>query len=153
MGAAAFVKETLEKLGAVNFWKIAMKPGRPLAFGKIKNIWFFGLPGNPVSVMATFYQLVQPALRRLMGLPKTSGILFKVPCASHLRKAPGRMEFQRGILERDGAGQLIVRSTGEQGSGILSSMSEANCFIVLPMEAGAVEAGTSVDVQIFEGIT
>lgn len=153
VGEADFVKETLEKLGAVNFWKIAMKPGRPLAFGKIKNIWFFGLPGNPVSVMATFYQLVQPALRRLMGLPKTSGILFKVPCASHLRKAPGRMEFQRGILERDGAGQLIVRSTGEQGSGILSSMSEANCFIVLPMEAGAVEAGTSVDVQIFEGIT
>lgn len=153
VGEADFVKETLEKLGKVNFWKIAMKPGRPLAFGKIKNTWFFGLPGNPVSVMATFYQLVQPALRRLMGLSKTSDILFKVPCASRLKKAPGRVEFQRGILERDAAGQLIVRSTGEQGSGILRSMSEANCFIVLPMEAGNVEAGTWVDVQIFEGIT
>jgi molybdopterin molybdotransferase len=152
VGEADFVKETLEKLGEVNFWKIAMKPGRPLAFGKIKNAWFFGLPGNPVSVMTTFYQLVQPALRRLMGQPKTSDILFKVPCATRLKKAPGRMEFQRGILERDAAGQLIVRSTGEQGSGILSSMSEANCFIVLPMEAGAVEAGTLVDVQVFEGI-
>lgn len=153
VGEADFVKETLEKLGKVNFWKIAMKPGRPLAFGKIKNTWFFGLPGNPVSVMATFYQLVQPALRRLMGLSKTSNSLFKVPCASRLKKTPGRVEFQRGILERDAAGQLTVRSTGEQGSGILSSMSEANCFIVLPMEAGNVEAGTWVDVQIFEGIT
>lgn len=153
VGEADFVKETLEKLGKVNFWKIAMKPGRPLAFGKIKNTWFFGLPGNPVSVMATFYQLVQPALRRLMGLSKTSDSLFKVPCASRLKKAPGRVEFQRGILERDAAGQLTVRSTGEQGSGILSSMSEANCFIVLPMEAGNVEAGTWVDIQIFEGIT
>jgi molybdopterin molybdotransferase len=152
VGEADLVKETLGKLGEVNFWKIAMKPGRPLAFGKIKNAWFFGLPGNPVSVMTTFYQLVQPALRRLMGQPKASDILFKVPCASRLKKAPGRMEFQRGILERDAAGQLIVRSTGEQGSGILSSMSEANCFIVLPMEAGTVEAGTLVDVQVFEGV-
>ena len=152
VGEADFVKETLEKLGEVNFWKIAMKPGRPLAFGKIKNTWFFGLPGNPVSVMATFYQLVQPALLRLMGLSKTSDILFKVPCASRLKKAPGRVEFQRGILERDATDQLTVRSTGEQGSGILSSMSEANCFIVLPMEADTVEAGTWVDVQLFEGI-
>ncbi len=152
VGEADFVKEILEKLGEVNFWKIAMKPGRPLAFGKIKNAWFFGLPGNPVSVMATFYQLVQPALRRLMGQQKTSDILFKVPCASRLKKATGRMEFQRGILERDAADQLIVRSTGEQGSGILSSMSQANCFIVLPMEAGNVETGTLVDVQVFEGV-
>ncbi|MEO5574541.1 MAG: gephyrin-like molybdotransferase Glp [Gammaproteobacteria bacterium] len=152
VGEADFVKETLEKLGVVNFWKIAMKPGRPLAFGKINNTWFFGLPGNPVSVMTTFYQLVQPALRHLMGLSTTTGMLFKVPCASRLKKSPGRMEFQRGILQRDGAGQLVVLSTGEQGSGILSSMSAANCFIVLPLEAGPVEAGTLVDVQAFEGI-
>lgn len=152
VGEADFVKETLEGLGQVNFWKIAMKPGRPLAFGKVKNSLFFGLPGNPVSVMTTFYQFVQPALRRLMGQHTSDNLLLKVPCTSRLKKAPGRMEFQRGVLEKDNNGEYVVRSTGEQGSGILSSMSQANCFIVLPVACGTVEPGSLVEVQLFEGL-
>jgi len=152
VGEADFVKETLETVGEVNFWKIAMKPGRPLAFGKVGNAMFFGLPGNPVSVMVTFYQFVQPALQRMMGQTQAAPIRFRVPCLSRLKKMPGRVEFQRGILETDAQGHMVVRSTGEQGSGILSSMSRANCFIILPMECGNVESGTTVDVQPFEGL-
>lgn len=152
VGEADFVRDILSTLGEVNFWKIAMKPGRPLAFGRINKSVFFGLPGNPVSVMVTFYQFVQPALRQMMGQTEIRPIMFKVPCANRLKKRPGRMEFQRGVLERQADGDLIVRSTGEQGSGILSSMSRANCFIVLPDDAGRVEAGTLVDVQPFEGL-
>lgn len=152
VGEADFVKETLETVGEVNFWKIAMKPGRPLAFGKVGNAMFFGLPGNPVSVMVTFYQFVQPALQRMMGQTQAAPIRFRVPCLSRLKKMPGRVEFQRGILETDAQGHMVVRSTGEQGSGILSSMSRANCFIILPMECGNVEPGTTVDVQPFEGL-
>ncbi|HEX6828616.1 MAG TPA: gephyrin-like molybdotransferase Glp, partial [Burkholderiales bacterium] len=133
VGEADFIKDLLDKLGEVLFWKIAMKPGRPLAYGRILGAHFFGLPGNPVSVMVTFYEFVQDALRVLQGqagvtLPPT----FKAVCASKLKKAPGRTEFQRGILSRDPSGRLTVAVTGEQGSGILRSMSEANCFIVLP---------------------
>lgn len=152
VGEADFVKETLEAMGEVNFWKIAMKPGRPLAFGKVRDAMFFGLPGNPVSVMVTFYQFVQPALQRMTGQMQTQPIRFRVPCASRLKKQPGRTEFQRGILETDTEGRMVVRSTGEQGSGILSSMSRANCFIVLPLDCGNVEPGTFVDVQPFEGL-
>jgi len=152
VGEADFIKETLASQGRVNFWKIAMKPGRPLAFGRIENAVFFGLPGNPVSVMVTYYEFVQPALRRLMGQTDTRPPRIMVPCVSRLKKTPGRMEFQRGILETDSNGRLVVRSTGEQGSGILSSMSKANCFIVLPMEAGAVEPETLVAVELFEGL-
>ncbi len=152
VGEADFVKETLESLGRVNFWKIAMKPGRPLAFGRIGDAVFFGLPGNPVSVMVTYYEFVQPALRRLMGQTDTRAPRFMVPCVSRLKKSPGRMEFQRGIVETDDSGRLVVRSTGEQGSGILSSMSKANCFIVLPVETGTVEPETLVPVELFEGM-
>ena len=129
-----------------------MKPGRPLAFGRVKNACFFGLPGNPVSVMVTFYQFVQPALRKLMGENKTEVITMKVPSASRLKKRPGRLEYQRGIMERGDDGQLVVRKTGAQGSGILSSMSQANCFIILPIESSTVEPGTMVDVQPFFGL-
>ena len=152
VGEADFVKDILAALGAVNFWKIAMKPGRPLAFGKIGDAVFFGLPGNPVSVMVTYYYFVQPALRRMMGQTETEAVLVKVPCATRLKKRPGRMEFQRGILERQADGSLAVRGTGDQGSGILSSVSRANCFIILPDELGNLEAGTLVDVQPFEGL-
>ncbi len=152
VGEADFVKETLDKLGQVEFWKVAMKPGRPLAFGKIKNACFFGLPGNPVSVMVTFYQFVQPALRKMMGESQTETITMKVPSASRLKKRPGRLEYQRGIMERDKQGQLVVRKTGAQGSGILSSMSQANCFIILPIESSTVEIGSLVDVQPFFGL-
>ena len=153
VGEADFVKDLLNKMGEVVFWKIAMKPGRPLAYGKLGNAHFFGLPGNPVSVMVTFYQFVRDALLKLAGCdPVPTLPTFKVACTSTLRKAPGRTEFQRGILTQDAAGTWSVRVTGEQGSGILRSMSEANCFIILATDQGNVNAGTMVDVQVMEGI-
>lgn len=153
VGEADFVKDLLNKLGEVVFWKIAMKPGRPLAYGKIGNAHFFGLPGNPVSVMVTFYQFVRDALLKLAGRDPIEPLpTFQVPCTSTLKKAPGRTEFQRGILSRDAAGKLSVRVTGEQGSGILRSMSEANCFIILPTEQGNVTPGTLVEVQVMDGV-
>jgi len=152
VGDADYVQQTLDKLGHVNFWKIAMKPGKPLAFGKIKQAMFFGLPGNPVSVMATFYQFVQPALRRLMGQTRVMPVIVKLPCSEALKKRPGRTDFQRGIMEYDADGNLSVRSIGMQASHILSGMSHANCFIILPREWGNVEPGTLVDVQPFEGL-
>lgn len=152
VGEADYVKETLDKLGSVDFWKIAMKPGKPLAFGKVQQALFFGLPGNPVSVMATFYQFVLPALRHLMGEPAATITTIKVPCAQALKKQPGRTDFQRGLLVRNAGGELVVDSTGLQGSHVLSSMSRANCFIVLPEECGNVPAGMLVEVQPFEGL-
>jgi molybdopterin molybdotransferase len=153
VGEADFVKQLLDKLGEVVFWKIAMKPGRPLAYGKIGGAHFFGLPGNPVSVMVTFYEFVQDAIRILQGQRDVAPLpMFKVPLAAPIRKAPGRTEFQRGILAGDGRGGYSVRTTGDQGSGILSSMSQANCFIVLPAQTGNVAAGELVDVQLLEGL-
>jgi molybdopterin molybdotransferase len=153
VGEADFTKDLLGKLGEVLFWKIAMKPGRPLAYGRILGAHFFGLPGNPVSVMVTFYQFVQEALRVLQGETGVATLpTFRALCTSKLKKAPGRTEFQRGILSRDASGRLTVAVTGDQGSGILRSMSEANCFIVLPSEQGTVEPGTEVDVQCMQGM-
>jgi len=153
VGEADFVKDLLGRLGEVVFWKIAMKPGRPLAYGKIGAAHFFGLPGNPVSVMVTFYQFVRDALLTLSGRDPVPPLpTFKVPCVSSLKKAPGRTEFQRGVLERDSHGTWSVRVTGEQGSGILRSMSEANCFIILPDAQGNVASGTLVEVQLMDGI-
>lgn len=153
VGEADFVKGMLGKLGEVVFWKIAMKPGRPLAYGRIGGAHFFGLPGNPVSVMVTFYQFVREALLKLMGAdPVAPFPTFPATCTERLRKAPGRTEFQRGVLSRDASGRLLVRPTGEQGSGILKSMSEANCFIILGDAVGNVEPGTVVEVQFLEGL-
>ncbi len=154
VGEADFVKETLEKIGEVNFWKVAMKPGRPLAFGKIKNAQFFGLPGNPVSVMVTFYMFVQPALKKLMGQEYNHPLMINANCNTTLRKRPGRVEYQRGILTSDANNptQYQVSKTGAQGSGILRSMSDANCFIILPMESTGVEIGDEVQVLPFEAI-
>jgi len=153
VGEADFVKELLERMGEVVFWKIAMKPGRPLAYGRIGGAHFFGLPGNPVSVMVTFYQFVRDALRILQGERDVEPLpTFRVPLSAPIKKAPGRTEFQRGILSPDGAGGWTVRTTGDQGSGILSSMSQANCFIILGTDTGNVAAGEQVDVQLFEGI-
>jgi molybdopterin molybdotransferase len=143
----------LTRLGEVVFWKIAMKPGRPLAYGKIGSAHFFGLPGNPVSVMVTFYQFVRDALQVLQGRRDVTGVpTFAARLAVPIRKAPGRTEFQRGILAPDGSGGYAVRTTGDQGSGILSSMSRANCFIVLPADAGNLDAGAVVQVQLLEGL-
>ncbi|HEX7272414.1 MAG TPA: gephyrin-like molybdotransferase Glp [Casimicrobiaceae bacterium] len=153
VGEADYVKRLLDKLGEVLFWKIAMKPGRPLAYGKLRNAHFFGLPGNPVSVMVTFYEFVRDALLTLQGQREIAPLpTFKVPLSASIKKAPGRTEFQRGILSPDGAGGWTVCTTGDQGSGILSSMSRANCFIVLESAVGNVAAGELVDVQLLEGL-
>ena len=153
VGEADFVKGLLGRMGEVVFWKIAMKPGRPLAYGRIGKAHFFGLPGNPVSVMVTFYQFVREALLTLMGASPVEPVpTFPATCAVRLKKAPGRTEFQRGVLSRGPDGDWQVRPTGEQGSGILKSMSEANCFIILGDTVGNVEPGTRVEVQLLEGV-
>lgn len=152
VGEADYIKQILDDIGQVNFWKIAMKPGKPLAFGKIGNALFFGLPGNPVSAMATFYQFVQPSIRLLQGEKQSSTIVLKARCTSMLKKRPGRKDFQRGIMSQDENGELIVGTTGIQGSHMLSSMSKANCFIVLESESGNIEAGTLVEVQPFNDL-
>ena len=152
VGEADYVKQLLSKLGEVVFWKIAMKPGRPLAYGKIGKAHFFGLPGNPVSVMVTFYQFVRDALLILQGVnPLPAQPLLNAICTSAIKKAPGRTEFQRGVLYLED-GVYKVRTTGEQGSGILKSMSDANCFIMLHDHVGNVDAGATVEVQILEGV-
>ncbi len=152
VGEADYIKDILEKYGNINFWKVAIKPGRPLTFGKIKSTLFFGLPGNPVSVMVTFYQFTQLAIKKFAGETSYLPIVLKAISTSSLRKKPGRVEYQRGIFEKDKNNNLTVRKTGPQGSGILRSMSEANCFIVLPIDSKEVNPGDSVDIQPFEGI-
>jgi molybdopterin molybdotransferase len=152
VGDADYVTELLAELGTVDFWKIAMKPGRPLTFGRIKQAHFFGLPGNPVSVMVTFYQFVQPALRCLRGETAIAPTRVRVPLANPIKKQPGRLEFQRGILEVNAAGTLQVGSTGAQGSHVLNSMSQANCFIVLALECAGVAAGELVEVEPFDAL-
>ncbi len=150
VGDADFVKETLETLGEVNFWKVAMKPGRPLAFGKIKNACFFGLPGNPVSVMVTFYIFVQAAIEKMMGQNPKTRIQIQATSTSDLRKRPGRVEYQRGTYHLNKDGEYIVEKTGEQGSGILRSMSDANCFIFLPMKSNGISKGDKVEIWPFD---
>jgi molybdopterin molybdotransferase len=153
VGEADFVKALMAKLGEVLFWKIAMRPGRPMAFGRIGDAWLFGLPGNPVAVMVTFYQFVRDALLYLSGRGDDGAIpLLRATAAENMRKVPGRTEYQRGIMFRQD-NEWRVRTTGQQGSGVLRSMSEANCFIVLEHERGAVRAGEPVDVQLMEGLT
>lgn len=153
VGEADYMKELLSKHGQVMFWKIAMKPGRPLAYGKVGHAHYFGLPGNPVAVMVTFYQFVREALLTLMGQPEISPLpMFEVQCTAPIRKLAGRTEFQRGILYTDPAGTWKVKPTGAQGSAILSSMSLANCFIVLDDTVGNLDAGAMVKVQVLHGI-
>jgi molybdopterin molybdotransferase len=149
VGDADYIKELLDELGEVVFWKLAMKPGRPLAYGKVGHCHFFGLPGNPVAVMVTFLQFVRNALWELMGQHPKPVFSFQAICTTPIKKAAGRTEFQRGILTQGEDGIWMVKTTGEQGSGILSSMSRANCFIVLPMEQGNVEKGSVVQIQLF----
>jgi molybdopterin molybdotransferase len=152
VGEADFVKPMMAKLGEALFWRIAMRPGRPMAFGRIGDAFLFGLPGNPVAVMVTFYQFVREALLAMSGRAGDCALpMLKVPAAEPLRKVAGRTEYQRGILFRDGA-DWKVKTTGQQGSGVLRSMSEANCFIVLEHERGKVQAGELVQVQLFEGL-
>ncbi len=154
VGEADYVKDLLAALGRVHFWKVAVKPGRPLAFGHVGDAAYFGLPGNPVSVMVTFYVLVQPALKAMMGeTPCTPALRIRARSLDKLRKRPGRVEFQRGVLERNEDGAYTVRKTGAQGSGILSSMTAANCLIVLGAEQREVPPGETVETIPFESLT
>jgi molybdopterin molybdotransferase len=152
VGEADFVRDILAKLGEVKFWKLNIKPGRPMAFGKVGNAWLFGLPGNPVAVMVSYTQFALDALLRLAGLdPIPERPLLTVQSANAIRKQPGRREYLRGAIAAvDGVWQ--VKTTGNQGSGVLRSMSEANCFVVLPEECAGVQVGDPVQVQLFEGL-
>jgi molybdopterin molybdotransferase len=152
VGKADYMKDILKKLGKVLFWKLSIKPGRPMAYGAFEKTPYFGLPGNPVAAMITFYQLVQPALKYLMGqdgykLPT----LLKAKCATPITKRPGRMEFQRGFYNNHN-GELSVNPTPHQGSGVLSSMSKANCLIVLDMDQKSIKVGDYVNIQLMEGL-
>jgi len=149
VGEADFIRQMMAKLGEVLFWKIAMRPGRPMAFGRIGQSFLFGLPGNPVAVMVTFYQFVREALLFLSGVSPSEVPLLTATSAQSIRKVPGRTEYQRGVLYKEG-NAWKVRTTGQQGSGVLRSMSEANCFIVLEHERGKVEAGEPVNVQLMD---
>lgn len=152
VGEADYTKKILDEVGEVGFWKIAIKPGRPLAFGRIGKTLFFGLPGNPVAVMVTFYQLVQPALEYLSGKKNIEPFTVQARTTEKIRKRPGRQEFQRGILSHNEQGQLTVRKAGMQGSGILTTMSRANCFILLSEQQGNIEVGGQVTVQPFNSL-
>lgn len=153
VGEADYTKNLLEELGEISFWKLAIKPGKPFAFGRLNNSWFCGLPGNPVSAALTFYQLVQPLLAALCGqqgpaLPPRQ----RVKSATELKKSAGRLDFQRGRLQRNAQGELEVYTTGPQGSHIFSSFSQANCFIVLEQDRGNVAAGEWVEVEPFNSL-
>lgn len=151
VGEADFTKQLLDELGEIGFWKLAIKPGKPFAFGRLPRAWFFGLPGNPVSAMVTFDQLVQPALAKLAGQHFERPLQLQAIAAEPLKKSPGRLDFQRGILSQ-GPNGLEVRSTGSQDSAVFSSLSRANCYIVLEREQGRVAAGETVTVEPFGGL-
>jgi len=153
VGEADYTKKMLEELGEIAFWKLAIKPGKPFAFGRLQHSWFCGLPGNPVSATLTFYQLVQPLLAKLSGLQGPAlPARQRVKVATPLKKTPGRLDFQRGRLGRNAQGELEVLSTGPQGSHVFSSFSQANCFIVLERNRGNVEAGEWVEVEPFNNL-
>ena len=153
VGEADYTKQMLDELGEIGFWKLAMKPGKPFAFGKLKNSWFCGLPGNPVSAALTFYQLVQPFIAQLAGHtawqfpPRLQAV-----AVTPLKKSAGRLDFQRGIFSTNAQGQLEVRTTGHQGSHVFSSFSQANCFIVLERERDNVTAGEIVEIEPFNAL-
>ncbi|MFI3184553.1 MAG: molybdopterin molybdotransferase MoeA [Methylococcaceae bacterium] len=149
VGEADYVQEILRNCGEVDFWKIAIKPGKPLAFGKIGACYFFGLPGNPVAVVVTLQQIVAPALRQLSGAPFSTRLRFLATSTTALKKAPGRQEYQRGILSQDESGAFFVASGGAQGSNILSSMSQSSCYIILPKACDGVKVGDRVTVEPF----
>ena len=154
VGDADYTKKVLKSLGKINFWKVAIKPGKPFAFGSFNKTqnepcWFFGLPGNPVSAVVTYHQLVLPTLRYLAGEKIEPALTLNAITQSPLKKQPGRADYQRGILQ-EVAGENIVHSTGNQGSGVLSSIACANCYIFLEQESGSVAKGEKVQVIPFD---
>jgi molybdopterin molybdotransferase len=156
VGEADHTKSMMRALGDVVFWRIAMRPGRPMAVGRIRqegrSALLFGLPGNPVAVMVTFLAFVRPALWQAMGARVPAALPLRARSREAMRKKPGRTEYQRGIVERDPDGGLWVRTTGSQGSGVLRSMVEANGLIVLHHDQGRVDPGAEVDVLMFDGL-
>jgi len=152
VGEADYTKTILEEMGDIHFWKLAIKPGKPFAFGRLQNSWFCGLPGNPVSAALTFYQLVRPLLTALRGAENPAPVRLRARAATRLKKSPGRLDFQRGIYRQDENGVLEVVTTGHQGSHIFSSFSQGNCFIVLERERGNVEAGEMVEIEPFNAL-
>ena len=150
VGEADYVKSVLRDIGHIEFWKIAIKPGRPMTFGSIEGSLFMGLPGNPVAVMVTFDLFVIPAIRKLSGATAATPTLLKAVSQDRLRKKAGRYEIQRAIASRDANNNWQVSKTGKQGSGILTSMSRANCYIVLPEDIDGVAVGDLVDIQLFD---
>lgn len=161
VGEADFTRTQLQTLGDVSFWGLAMRPGRPLAFGRIwsggrpgagRAALLFGLPGNPVATMVSFYQIVRPALMAMAGAQPQPVPLVPAVSEAPIKKRTGRTEFQRGLAHRDAQGRWRVTPTGSQSSGALSTMSEANCFIVLAHEAADLDAGDAVDIMLFDGL-
>jgi len=150
VGDADYIKQCLDDMGETYFNKLHLKPGRPLTFGHINNCHFFGLPGNPVAVMVTFMYFVRPALKMLMGHADYQLLDLKIPCLTALRKLPGRTEIQRGILEQDEQQGLVVKTSGKQGSGVLSSMNKGNCFIYLDHNGESINPGDMVTVHPFK---
>jgi molybdopterin molybdotransferase len=150
VGQADFIKTALEDIGQPEFWKIAIKPGRPLTFGKIEDSLFIGLPGNPVAVMVTFSHFVIPTIRQLSGAPPAQVPIVMATSTEKMRKRAGRMEIQRGIASLNEDGQWQVCKTGKQGSGILTSMSRGNCFILLREDNEGVEPGDQVEIRLFD---
>lgn len=147
VGEADFIKEVLNEIGEIGFWKLAIKPGKPFAFGQLQNSVFFGLPGNPVSAIVTLYQLAVPAMAKMSGELVKPALRLNAICSDALSKAPGRTDFQRGTYSTNEQGQLVVLTTGNQGSGVFSSMSQSNCFIVLEQDRGNIAAGETVVVE------
>ncbi len=153
VGEADYMKDILKKIGEILFWKISMKPGRPLAYGKIGGCHYFGLPGNPVSTMVTFYQFVREALLALSGESPIHPIpMIKAKLLTSIKKITGRTEFQRGFFIQNPQGEFNVSAIKDQGSGILRSMTEANCFMVLPESMGSLEKDYWVDIQLFDSL-
>ncbi|MEZ9140172.1 MULTISPECIES: molybdopterin molybdotransferase MoeA [unclassified Shewanella] len=152
VGDADYTKQILSEEGEITFWRLAIKPGKPFAFGKLGKAVFCGLPGNPVSSMVTFYKLVWPIVNKMQGLAVKEPLIVKATLTSAIRKQPGRAEYQRGILSRDDNGELVVSTTGGQGSGMLTSMSLANCFINLEQEQGDIASGAQVNVEPFNSV-
>lgn len=152
VGEADFTREVMNALGEVAFWTIAMRPGRPMAFGRVGSAWYFGLPGNPVAVMITFLFFVRDALIRLSGASPRPVLPLRVRSAEPIRKRPGRTEYQRGIVAPGADGQWEVRITGSQGSGVLRSMSEANALIVLEHHRADIAPGDPVTALPFDGL-
>ena len=149
VGDADYTKQVIAELGAVGFWKVAMKPGKPFAFGKVDGAWFFGLPGNPVSATVTLQQLALPALQRLAGERELQPVVLGAIAGEALKKRPGRADFQRGIVRYEN-GENRVYSAGPQGSGMLSSLVHGNCLILLEQDRGNVAAGEAVQIQMLQ---